>query len=276
MHAVSFNKVYFRYSGMREFALADVSVDIEEGEFILVTGHSGSGKSTFCRLINGLIPNFYEGELTGKVYVFGEDTKKLRVFQLAKKVGMVFQNPDNQIIMDTVERDIAFSLEYRGFTREEMRNRITKILKTLGIEHLANRKIDTLSGGEKQLVALAGVLVMEPKMLLLDEVSAYLSPRSLKRLISIIKLLNKEYGTSIMLIDHRLDLFVKVADRVIIMYDGVIYQDGDPQTIFKNLINKKLGINIPTIVKIYERLYLRGIRIDKIPLDHIELADIIN
>ncbi|HEW93699.1 ABC transporter ATP-binding protein [Candidatus Geothermarchaeota archaeon] len=276
MHLIEVKNLSFKYQGTNKFVLKNINLSIKNGEIVILAGPSGCGKTTLARSLTGLIPQFYKGEYSGNVLVCGYDAAKTPIPDLATCIGYLFQNPDNQIIMDTVERDIAFSLEYRGFTREEMRNRITKILKTLGIEHLVNRKIDTLSGGEKQLVALAGVLVMEPKMLLLDEVSAYLSPRSLKRLISIIKSLNKEYGTGIMLIDHRLDLFVKLADRVIIMYDGIIYQDGDPQTIFKNLINKKLGINIPTTVKIYERLYLRGIRLDKIPLDHIELADIIN
>ena len=267
MHAVSFNKVYFRYSGMREFALADVSVDIEEGEFILVTGHSGSGKSTFCRLINGLIPNFYEGELTGKVYVFGEDTKKLRVFQLAKKVGMVFQNPDNQLVSLNVEREIAFGPENLGLTRVEIRSRVNEVIHRLGIEYLKEKLNSELSGGEKQKVILAAVLAMRPSILVLDEPTSELDPLSALRFLDFLDSLRSEFNVTVILVEQRVDYVVRLVDRVLVFSNGRIIADDLPRKVFSKTSVLNSGAAIPKPAEFYESLLKHGFKPKYVPLD---------
>ena len=265
----------FRYSGSERNILNNISLEIDEGTINILAGPSGCGKTTLARALVGLIPHFYKGEYRGRVYVGGYEVSSTPISKLSTVIGYVFQNPDNQIVMSTVERDIAFSMEFRGVDREEMKSRVYEVMDRLRITHLADRRVETLSGGEKQLVALAGVLVVNPKIIILDEPSAYLSPSSLKRFIDLITMLNRKYNTTFIIIDHRLDMFAEIADIVFIMYDGSIVYGGEPARVFKEMIGRKYGVNIPTSVKVYEKMVSRGVTWKKVPINYRQLAELI-
>jgi len=259
MKCIRIRGLTFKYSGCEWYALKNVSLDVEEGEFILVSGPSGGGKTTLARTIVGLIPHFYHGVYNGEVYVYDMLVSKTPIFEISRYVGYLFQNPENQIFMTTVERDIAFGLEFRGFNRDEMRERVRRVLKILNIEHLAGRRIDELSGGEKQKVALAGVLALNPKIIILDEPTAYLAPKSALELMRFLKKLNEEYNTTIILIDHRLDLASQVASRLIIVSEGEIVLDKPIREGFSEIVYKRYGVNVPTLVRIYEKVRRYGV-----------------
>jgi len=272
MPIIEVRNLFFRYSRETPYILNNISFEVSKGDIILLAGPSGCGKTTLARALIGLVPQFYKGDYKGEVIIDGMHADKTPVSKLSLKIGYLFQNPDSQIVMSTVERDIAFSLEFRKVDRKEMYNRVKNILKILRIEHLANRRIETLSGGEKQLVALAGILIVNPKILIFDEPSAYLSPVSLKIFINLLRELNEKYNTTMIIIDHRLDLLSKIADKIMIMYDGKVIHYDKPKKVFKMMLNRRYGVNIPTSVKIYERLIARGLRFRDIPLDYTELV----
>ncbi|HDI73582.1 MAG TPA: ABC transporter ATP-binding protein [Candidatus Korarchaeota archaeon] len=244
--------VTFRYEGSSQPALSDVSLKVDEGEFLLVAGLSGSGKSTLLRLLNGLIPHFYKGEMKGRVLVDGVDTREASVAQLAKKVGLVFQNPDNQIVTLRVDREIAFGLENLGLPREEIIKRVNDVLRKLGIEHLRKRSTHELSGGEKQLVAIASVLAMEPSVIALDEPTSELDPFSSARIAKVLGNLNRE-GISVIVAEHRLDLFTPKASRMVVMSNGRIVKEGDPRELLYRGDISVYGVRPPSVVKLARR-----------------------
>jgi energy-coupling factor transporter ATP-binding protein EcfA2 len=265
----------FRYTESERNILNNISLEIREGTINILAGPSGCGKTTLARALVGLIPHFYKGEYSGRVYVSGYEVSSTPISKLSTVIGYVFQNPDNQIVMSTVERDIAFSMEFRGMDQEEMKKRVYDVMKRLKITHLADRRVETLSGGEKQLVALAGALVVNPKIIILDEPSAYLSPSSLKRFIDLITRLNREHNTTFIIIDHRLDMFAELADIVFIMYEGSIVYSGEPAEVFREMIGRKYGVNIPTPVKVYEKMISRGVVWKRVPINYKQLAELI-
>ncbi len=246
---IEIENVTFTYEGSSRTALSDVHLKIEEGDFLLVTGLSGSGKSTLLRLLNGLIPHFYRGRMEGRVLVDGIDTKEASVASLSRKVGLVFQNPDNQIVTLRVDREIAFGLENLGFPREEIVRRIEEVLKKLRIEHLRYRPTNELSGGEKQLVAIASVLAMRPKIIALDEPTSELDPFSSARIASTLDILNRE-GITVVVAEHKLDLFSPFANKMIVMAGGRIVEQGSPREL---LYKKELavhGVRPPSVVRL--------------------------
>jgi len=273
---VKIENLVFKYTGSEREILNNISMEIYEGTINILAGPSGCGKTTLARALVGLIPHFYKGEYSGRVYVNGYEVSSTPISKLSTIIGYVFQNPDNQIVMSTVERDIAFSMEFRGVDREEMRKRVYDVMNKLGIIHIADRRVETLSGGEKQLVALAGVLVTNPRIIILDEPSAYLSPSSLKRFIELITMLNRNYNTTFIIIDHRLDMFAELADTIFIMYDGSIVYSGEPSKVFREMIGRRYGVNIPTPVKVYEKMISRGITWKDVPISYKQLADLIS
>ncbi len=244
--------VTFRYEGSKRPALSEVSLEIDRGEFLLIAGLSGSGKSTLLRLLNGLIPHFYRGEMKGRVLVDGIDTREASVAQLSRKVGLVFQNPDNQIVTLRVDREIAFGLENLGLPREEIIRRIDEVLKKLGIEHLRRRSTAELSGGEKQLVAIASVLAMKPDVIVLDEPTSELDPFSSARIAKVLGNLNRE-GVTVIVAEHRLDLFAPKASRMIVISGGRIVREGHPrELLYKGDISLH-GVRPPSVVKLARR-----------------------
>ncbi|PNV77116.1 MAG: energy-coupling factor ABC transporter ATP-binding protein [Thermoproteota archaeon] len=264
--------VTFTYAGRTKPAVRNINLSINRGEFILVVGASGSGKSTLLRLLNGLIPHFYEGEFKGRVLVDGVDTRETTVSKLSRRIGMVFQNPDNQIITLQVKRELVFGLENIGMDRDEMEMRIRKILGEIHMERIEDKYTDELSGGEKQLLAIAATLAMEPEIIVLDEPTSELDTANAMRIAGILRKIH-EKGKGIVVSEHRLDLFIPLADRIVIMDGGVIVADGPVTDIVKEVDFRKHKINEPVAVRIYREITRRGIKIEKIPLGTREVIE---
>jgi len=262
------NLTYF-YPGSDTPALENVNLRVCEGEFVLVAGPSGGGKSTLCRVLNGLIPHFYGGRLRGRVLVDGINVSTAPVRELSKRVGMVFQNPVNQIVNVTVEEEIAFGLENMMYPPEVIGERIEWALKVLGIEHLRRRPTHALSGGELQKVALASVLALRPKILVLDEVTANMDPYSTRELLRLLRKLKAETGTTIVLVEHRLSEAMQYADRLVLLNRTVV-AEGRPRDLLKEDVAELLGVEEPPITRLFRRL-----GIDSLPLSVEEAVEVI-
>ena len=216
------------YPGQDAPALSDVSLRLEPGEFVLLVGASGSGKSTLCRAANGLVPHFYGGRIAGSVKVAGMDTSACEVKDLARVVGMVFQDPENQLVSENPVAEIAFGLENIGLDRVQMRKRVEEVMASLRLSGLRDKRVSELSGGQKQKVALASVLAMHPQVLVLDEPTSQLDPISAEDFLSTLKSLNDELGLVVMLAEHRVERCFHFADRVVVLDGGRIAFAGTP------------------------------------------------
>ena len=249
MKIIEVKDLGFKYAGTDFYAIRGVNLEIDEGEFVVLAGKSGCGKTTLLRCLNGLIPHFYEGEFEGRVLIDGIDTRECPPHILSQKAGMVFQNPDNQLFALSVEADIAFPLENLGLPREEIKDRVEWALKLLGIEELRKRSPFELSAGQKQKVAIASVLAMKPKILLLDEPTSSLDPVSAKNLIDAIIDLNRRHGLTILISEHRLTHLIPHADKLAIMDGGRIIYFDDPRRILKEDV-LMYGVSIPRVVEV--------------------------
>lgn len=250
----------------RDSAVNGVSLSIDQGEFIVVLGRNGSGKSTLARLMNALlIPT------DGVVYIDGMDTRDEDLtWEIRKTLGLVFQNPDNQIVSTTVEEDVAFGPENLGIPPAQIRDRVDRSLKLVDMQDYTEHSPHMLSGGQKQRVAIAGILAMEPKCIVLDEATSMLDPAGRKEVLSILRRLNKENGITVLHITHHMDEAV-YADRVFIMQEGKIVHQGTPESIFDNIeVIREAGLNVPRIAEVAHKLRKKNY-IDRIPLtiDHM-------
>jgi energy-coupling factor transport system ATP-binding protein len=266
----------FTYNGTDKPALKDINLEIKDGEFVLITGASGGGKSTLCRCLNGLVPHFYGGTISGEAEVQGMDIKHHATRELATKVGMVFQDPENQMVTTDVEREIAFGLENLGFSRGLIARRIEESLATAGIADIRSRQLGELSGGEKQKVAIASVLALHPEVLVLDEPTSELDPKGADEVLTLVERLNDELGITVVLIEHRLDRVIHLVDRVIVMHEGGILADGEPREVMGSSQVAAAGIGIPPVIRLVQGLRSRGIGVDKIPLTVKEGRVILN
>jgi energy-coupling factor transport system ATP-binding protein len=212
---ISLNHVTYIYPDQPTPALADFSVEIRAGEFVLVVGPSGAGKSTFLRTLNGLVPHFYGGKWAGRAQLFGRDPVALAPRGMADLVGFVFQDPEAQFVVDTVEDELAFAMENFALPPATMRKRVEEVLDLLGIAALRDRRISTLSGGEKQRVAIAAVLALQPEVLVLDEPTSQLDPQAAEEVLLALRQLNEDLGLTVILSEHRLERVVQYADRVL-------------------------------------------------------------
>ncbi|MGB2583170.1 MAG: energy-coupling factor transporter ATPase [Dehalococcoidia bacterium] len=256
----------FYYGDASRPALQDVNLDIEDGEFVLVTGPSGCGKTSLCRCLNGLIPHFYGGEIAGGLEVQGLDVMRHTTRELATRVGMVFQDPENQLVSMDVQREVAFGLENLAFPRDVMAKRVEESLDTLEISGLRHRQVHELSGGEKQKVVISSVLALHPDILVLDEPTSELDPKGAEDVLSIVRRLNDELGITVILVEHRLDRVVHLVDRMIVMDEGKIIADGNPRAVLSNGDITSIGAGVPPIVRIVQRLRDNGVNVDDIPL----------
>ncbi len=263
---IKINNLTFHYSDTAKPALRNISLEIQDGEFVLITGPSGGGKSSLCRCLNGLIPHFYGGEISGKVEVESLDVMEHPTMELATKVGMVFQDPENQLVSTDVDREIAFGLENLGFPRELMAKRVEEALDTVGIAGLRHRTITELSGGEKQRVAIASVIALYPNILVLDEPTSELDPKGAEEVLNVVERLNDELGITVILVEHRLDRVVQHVDRILVLDDGMIMADGVPRSILSDSRVALSGVGMPPVIKLTQGLKQRGIRIDNTPL----------
>jgi energy-coupling factor transport system ATP-binding protein len=235
-------------------ALKNVNLTIDQSEFILITGPSGCGKTTFCRTLNGLIPNFYKGEMTGKVSIAGLNTKDHSTTELAQHVGLIFQNPDNQIFALTVEKDIAFGLENLGESKESMMKEINWAADVTGIQDLRQRATHELSGGQKQRLTIASVLAMHPNIIVMDEPTSFLDPVGAENIFDVLQRLNKKFGITIIIIEHRIDIAAKYVNRIIVFDKGKVRGDGKPVDVLSNDETRLLGVGIPRILLLSKRL----------------------
>ncbi len=233
--------VWFRYADDAEWALKGINLEINQGEFVAILGSNGCGKSTLAKHFNAiLVPD------KGQVMVEGISTKEEdKLFDIRQRVGMVFQNPDNQIVATVVEEDVAFALENMGVPSDEIRQRIDDAMKTVGIYDYRTKAPHNLSGGQKQRVAIAGIIAMRPQCIVLDEPTAMLDPRGRRTVMETIKDLNKNYGITVVLITHYMDEAAQ-ADRVVVMSKGNVEKTGTPKEIFSQVEwIKSLALDVP-------------------------------
>jgi len=265
MPIIEAKNLTYTYPGATKPSIRDVSLNIEKGEFVILTGPSGCGKTTLCRCFNGLIPHFYSGQLEGQITLAGLKVADQPIYKLAQHVGLVFQNPENQLFALSVEKDVAFGLENLGMPRDEMRKRVDEALQTTGIEELRERAPHELSGGQQQRVAIACVLAMQPDIMVFDEPTSFLDPLGAQKIFEVINDLNKKLGITVILVEHRLDLASKYADHVIIMDEGKVALDGEPRDIFNSQNARLIGIGIPKATQLWQLLQENGIKLQGVP-----------
>lgn len=264
-------KYYYNNEKDRTYALNNINLEVKRGEFLVVLGHNGSGKSTLAKLINALLlPS------EGKVYVNGMDTSnENNIWSIRETAGMVFQNPDNQIVATIVEEDVAFGPENQGVEPKEIVRRVRESLKIVEMEEYIKHAPHLLSGGQKQRVAIAGVLAMNPECIIFDEPTAMLDPSGRKEVINTIKKLNKEQNKTIMHITHFMDEAVD-ADRIIVIDQGEIVLQGTPKEVFSNVEKlKSFGLDVPQVTELVSELRKKGVDLRKDILTIDELVELI-
>lgn len=266
---IEFKDVCFSYDESESQVIKNLNISFNEGEFTCVLGHNGSGKSTMAKLINALlIPS------SGQVLSFGMDTaNEENEIEIRKKIGMVFQNPDNQIVATIVEDDVAFGPENLGLPREEIRKRVDDALKMVDMYDYRKHEPHRLSGGQKQRIAIAGIIAMQTQCIVLDEPTAMLDPKGRKEVMNALFKLKEQLGITVILVTHFMDEAVK-ADRVVIMNDGEIKLDGTPVEVFKNSeLLSSIGLSVPKPLELAVRLEKEGVKLNSYPLTAVEFAE---
>ena len=259
-------RLHYSYPGDEQETLHGIDLEIEEGSFVAVLGHNGSGKSTLAKLMNAiLLPS------SGKVYVDGIDTAdEERLLDIRRTVGMVFQNPDNQIVANVVEDDVAFAPENLGVPSEEIRRRVDEALKTVGMYEYRLHAPHLLSGGQKQRVAIAGVLAMQPRCVVLDEPTAMLDPVGRREVVATVTRLCREKGMTVVLITHHMSECVG-ADRLIVMSEGAIVADGSPREVFSQVeLLRSEGLSVPATTELIYSLRQEGF---DLPLEALTVGE---
>ena len=270
MSAIKVENLAYSYPGLEQGqsvrVFEDLELQIEQGSFVAILGSNGSGKSTLAKHFNAiLLPS------GGKCHVYGMDTADEELLiAIRRSVGMVFQNPDNQIVANVVEEDVAFAPENLGVASPMIRHRVDNALKQVGMYHYRTHSPNLLSGGQKQRVAIAGVIAMEPKCIVLDEPTAMLDPKGRREVMETVARLNREKGITVVLITHHMDEAAR-ADRVVVIHRGVIRADGKPKEVFSDIeYMHELGLAAPETVELCHELNKLGFRL---PLDLLETED---
>jgi energy-coupling factor transporter ATP-binding protein EcfA2 len=251
MVIVNLQNVTYKYPLTDSPALRDITLQVNEGEFVAIVGPNGAGKSTLCYTLAGFVPHFFKGEMTGTVEVAGNESSQSNLHEWVLNVGLAFQNPFNQIsgAKYTVFEEIAFGLENIGVPREEMKQRVEDAMKLTGISDLAARSPYSLSGGQQQRVALTSILVMQPKVLVLDEPTSQMDPIGTREVFGVIRTM-AENGMTVVLVEHKVEWIANFADRVIALYEGQILLEGTPREVLTSdlLLDKGFGISRYTSV----------------------------
>jgi len=252
----------FTYAGNDFPSLTDVSMKVDEGEFVLLTGPSGCGKSTLCKSFVGLVPHSYPGKMDGDVEVFGLSIKERPINEIATRAGLVFQDPENQLFTLSVENDVAFGPENLALPREEIRGRVDWSLESVRIQDIRTRAPFEISGGQQQRAAIASVLAMRPVLLVFDEPTSFLDPVSAKNLFDLIYSLKGQLSVTVVLVEHRLDLAAAMANRIVVLDKGRIVLDGDPRRVLADKLLDEIGVGTPAVTRLCLRLRERGFRVN--------------
>jgi len=264
---IKLEKVTFQYNGAADPALKDIYLSVSPGEFVLITGPSGSGKSTLCRTLNGLVPHFHGGTFSGSIRVAGLNPLTAGPGFMASRVGMVFQDPENQLVTTDVEHEICFGMENLSLSKDLMAKRMEETLDTMGISHLRHRPLNELSGGEKQKVAIASILALHPQVLVLDEPTSELDPKGADDVFSILARLNDELGLTIIIVEHRLERIIQYADRFVLLNQGRLVIDKPVREAMdrhaREIMNN--GIGLPPLLSLHHLLKEKGIEPGKPP-----------
>ena len=271
MTVIEFEQVHFTYPGGEREILCGIDLSIESGSFVAVLGHNGSGKSTLAKHMNAILT-----PTEGRVLVHGIDTAdENRLLDVRRKVGMVFQNPDNQIVANVVEDDVAFAPENLGVPPEEIRQRVDTALRQVGMYEFRQHAPHLLSGGQKQRVAIAGVIAMQPDIIVLDEPTAMLDPQGRQEVVSTVTRLCRENGMTVVLITHHMDECVG-ADRLVVMSEGRIVADGSPAAVFSQVeLMEREGLTVPETTRLLYDLRAEGFDLPLDALDTEACADAI-
>jgi len=268
MAIINLQNVTYKYPLTDAPALQNVNLQVNEGEFVAVIGPNGAGKSTLCYTIAGFVPHFFKGEITGSVEVAGNESSKSSLHEWVLNVGLAFQNPFNQIsgAKYTVFEEIAFGLENIGVPREEMRSRVEEALKLTGISDLADRSPYSLSGGQQQRVALTSILVMQPKVLILDEPTSQMDPIGTREVFSVIRKLS-ETGITVVMVEHKVEWIAEFADKVVALHDGSVLLEGNPQEVLTSDLLTDKGFGISRYTSVARKAQELGIwKKDKLPV----------
>ncbi len=268
---IEFKDFSFKYKSGEKPALTIKNLSIQKGDFVGVIGNSGAGKSTFTYAVNGVIPHHYQGDFYGEVRVKGCDTIESTPTQLALSVGSVFQDIDGQMVSSVVEDEILFGLENFGVPKEEIEKRITDILKMVGIEDLRYRNINSLSGGQKQKVAISAVVAMMPDIMVLDEPTAELDPQSSLQIYNMLKMLNETLNITIIVVEQKIMLLSEFSKRIIILDSGEIYLDGTPKQVLSDTSRlTDIGVNCPRVASLANNLNQLKIYSGSVPVNVME------
>lgn len=265
---VRLEHVFYKYEDTEKYAVKDVSISAQKGEWVALVGHNGSGKSTIAKLLNGLL--FPEDGLI-KIGHFVLSEKN--IWDIRRQVGMVFQNPDNQFVGATVQDDVAFGLENHGVPHDTMVERVESALNEVGMQSYAVHEPARLSGGQKQRVAIAGVLALQPDVIILDEATSMLDPRGRAEVMETIRIMREQEDITVISITHDLDE-VLFADRVIVMNNGEVHSEGAPQEIFEQAdAMREIGLGVPFIIELQEKLVAGGFETGSTVLSEGALLD---
>ena len=261
MAEIRIENLKYRYPYTKKLALDGITCNIKQGEFIGVIGRNGSGKSTFCQALTGLVPNFYRGAYGGKVFIDNIKVDTVGVDEICQKVGIVFQNPFNQVTGSklTVYEEIAFGLENFGIPRDEMIKRVDEAMELLDIAKYKDRHPFDLSGGQMQRMAIASIIAMQPEVIILDEPTSQLDPQGSEEVFKAVQKLSKK-GITIIMVEHKIEKIATYSDRVILLDDGKLIDIDTPQKIFSKENLHEYGVEVPAFTKICKGL---GIRNDK-------------
>jgi ABC transporter related len=268
MGYLKLENVNYKYPLEEKNTLQNINIEIKKGEFWAVIGKNGSGKTTLCNILRRFVPDFYKGELTGKITLEGKELKDYSQKEIVQKIGFVFQNPFTQIsgVKNTVFEEIAYGLENLGIERETIISEVEKILKLLEIEKLRDKNPYNLSGGQKQRVALASIIAMNPDILVIDEPTSQLDPKGTEDIFKIINLMANE-GKTIILVEHKLELIAEYAENILVLDEGEIILSGKANEVLNNkiLLEKEIGMTQYSILA-YELEKVRKIELEEIPI----------
>lgn len=272
--AIEIRNVTFKYRRAEKPSLININLTVYRGEFLGIIGPTGAGKTTLCLTMVGIVPNILKGDFTGEVITAGMKTTEHEVSEISQKVGMTMQDPESQLLMPDVEREIAFGPENLGLPRDEIRRRIDYALKVVGLGEFRSRHPFLMSGGQKQKVAVASSLAMLPEIMILDEPTSELDPIGTEEVFKTVRKLKAE-GKTIVMVEHKTELLSVFSDRIIVMNEGRIIESGPTREILSDVeLLKKIGVDPPQATQVAYLLKKRGINIGKFPLTVDEAVEI--